>query len=94
MTAFDWAKIDDFKLKEVASGINNVNHSVGLNGQAAFVFGSITQTRPFFPCQNVSRENEESLLHLKSNQTLQMSNIHQDKRGETIDEFSVFQKPF
>ena len=65
MTAFDWAKIDDFKLKEVASGINNVNHSVGLNGQAAFVFGSITQTRPFFPCQNVSRENEESLLHLK-----------------------------
>ena len=65
MTAFDWAKIDDFKLEEVASGVNNVNHSVSLDGQTALVLGSITQARPFFPCQNVSSENEESLLHLK-----------------------------
>ena len=65
MTAFDWAKIDDFKLEKIASGVNNVNHSVSFDGQAAFVLGSITQAGPFFPCQNVSRKNEESLLNLK-----------------------------
>ena len=65
MTAFDWAKVDDFKLEQVASGIDDVNHRVGLDGQAALVFGSITQAGTFFPCQNVALENEESLLHLK-----------------------------
>ena len=86
MTAFDWAKIDDFKLEEVASGVNNVNHSVSLDGQAAFVLGSITQAGPFFPCQNVSLENEESLLHLKieSDSTIQVNSSDRLSVTETI----------
>ncbi len=80
MTAFDGAKIDDFKLEEVASGVNNVNNSVSLDGQATFVLGSITQAGPFFPCQNVSRENEESLLNLK----IESDSTRQDERSKTI----------
>ena len=64
MTAFDWSKVDDFEFEEVASSVDDVNHRVRLDGQAALVFGSITQAGPFFPCQNVTLENEESLLHL------------------------------
>ena len=90
MTAFDWAKIDDFKLEEVASGVNNVNHSVSLDGQAAFVLGSITQAGPFFPCQNVSRKNEESLLNLK----IESDSTSQDERNKTIHIHICFQEPF
>ena len=90
VTAFDWAKIDDFKLEEVASGVNNVNHSVSLDGQAAFVLASITQAGPFFPCQNVSRKNEESLLNLK----IESDSTRQDERNKTIHIHICFQEPF
>ena len=65
MTAFDGAKIDYFKLEEVTSGIDNIDHCVRRDGQAAFFLGGITQARPFFPSKDVAPENEESLLHLQ-----------------------------
>ena len=64
MTAFDWAKIGYFKLEKVASGIDNIDRSVGLDSQAAFLLTGITQAGPFFPSKDVAPQNEESLLHL------------------------------
>ena len=64
MTAFDWAKIGYFKLEKVASGIDNIDRSVGLDSKTAFLLSGITQAGPFFPSKDVAPQNEESLLHL------------------------------
>jgi hypothetical protein len=39
MTAFNWAKLANLKLKKIATGIDGFNHSVACNRQAAlFLF--------------------------------------------------------
>ncbi len=65
MTAFDGAKIHYFKLGEVTSGIDNIDHRVRLHGQAPFFLGGITQTRSFFPSKDVASENDEPFLNLQ-----------------------------
>ena len=63
MAAFDRRKIEDFKFKAIARGIDKINQSSRCNFKAAFI-GSSTRSRLLLPCQSVSLQNKVPRLFL------------------------------
>jgi hypothetical protein len=64
MAAFDRRKIEDFKFKAIARGIDKINQSSRCNLKAALICSS-TRSRLLLPSQSVSLQSEVPRLFLK-----------------------------